>query len=307
MPPIRDTHVDAILTNISIAYKNATFIADKVMPIIPVRKESDKYYKYGKERFNLPETLRAPRAESKEIDWTVSTDAYSCDEHTLSGAIDDRERDNADNPIDVDSDTTELLTDLIMLGYEKRVADLVTNPGNYAASNKRTLAGTSQWSDAGNSTPVKDINSAKKALEDVGVVANTLVLPNSVYYAMKENGDIKERIKYSQTGLVTLDILKTLFEVDNILLANSKYNSANPGQGTTSLVDVWNDNVWLGYVAPRPGLKQLTFGYTFQARKFQVRRWREDRRHSDIIEPSVVQDEKIVASDAGYLIQDTLA
>jgi hypothetical protein len=306
MPTVRDTHVDAILTNISIAYKNASFIADKIFPIVPVKKESDKYFKYGKERFNLPETIRAPKTRSKEIDWAVSTDNYSCEEYALSIAIDDRERENADNPIDLDTDSTEIVTDILQLGYEKRVADIVTNAANYPVGHKKTLAGTSQWSDTANSTPVRDVEDSKKALEDVGLVANTIILPNSVFHKLKENGDIIERIKYSERGIVTLDLLKSLFDVENIYLANSKYNTANPGQ-SPSLTDVWTDNVWIGYVAKKTSLKQLTFGYTFRARKFEVRRWREDDRHSDVIEPSVVQDEKLVAADAGYLIQDALA
>jgi hypothetical protein len=306
MPDLRNVHVDAVLTNVSIAYKNNTFVADKVFPIVPVAKESDKYYKYGKERFSLPETLRAPKTAAKEIDWKVSTDVYSCDEHALADAISDRERANADNPIDLETDTTELLTDIIHLGYEKRVADIVTNAANYPAGHTKVLAGTSQWSDAVNSTPVKDVMDSRKALENVGLVPNAMVIPSSVFYALKENGDLKERIKYTQSGIITLDILKSLFEIENIWIANSKYNAANPGQAD-SLTDVWTDNVWIGFVAQRPGLKQLTFGYTLRARKFRVKRWREEKRDSDVLEASVIQDEKLVAGDAGYLIRDVIA
>ena len=49
-PTLNDSHVDAILTNISVAYmqKQENFIAEKVFPNIPVDKKSDKYFVYTK-------------------------------------------------------------------------------------------------------------------------------------------------------------------------------------------------------------------------------------------------------------------
>ena len=45
-PTLNDVHVDAILTNISVAYMQDrdNFIADKVFPVIPVDKKSDKFF-----------------------------------------------------------------------------------------------------------------------------------------------------------------------------------------------------------------------------------------------------------------------
>ncbi len=45
-PTPQGVHRDAILTNISIAYiqSHANFISDKVFPIVPVQKQSDRYY-----------------------------------------------------------------------------------------------------------------------------------------------------------------------------------------------------------------------------------------------------------------------
>ena len=41
-PTPRDVHVDAALTNISIAYKQSddAFVAEKVFPVVPVGKQS---------------------------------------------------------------------------------------------------------------------------------------------------------------------------------------------------------------------------------------------------------------------------
>jgi hypothetical protein len=71
-----------------------------------------------------------------------------------------------------------------------------------------------------------------------------------------------------------------------------------------SFADIWVDEVLLAYVTPSPGIKKVSFGYTFQSRGWQVRREVITRQHSDWIEPSYVADEKLVAPDVAYLILD---
>ena len=41
LPTEHDVHVNQIMSNISVLYKNTEFIADKVAPIIDVKKKSD--------------------------------------------------------------------------------------------------------------------------------------------------------------------------------------------------------------------------------------------------------------------------
>ena len=43
-PTMSDVHIDAALSELSIAYKNKSFIADQVFPLVTVEKQSDKYY-----------------------------------------------------------------------------------------------------------------------------------------------------------------------------------------------------------------------------------------------------------------------
>ncbi|NLI59426.1 MAG: hypothetical protein GX387_13140 [Clostridium sp.] len=53
MPKMQDAHIDRALTNISVAYMQdeKSFIADKVFPRIPVKKQSDVYFIYNKGDF----------------------------------------------------------------------------------------------------------------------------------------------------------------------------------------------------------------------------------------------------------------
>ena len=197
MPTVKDIHQDAVLTNISLQYQNQWFVADLVMPRMPVKKESDLYYIYGKERFAVPNTRRAPKSPYAKVDWTPSSATYTCKEEGLEESTDDRERKNADKPLNLEIDTTELLTDLIALKRETRVATLLTTAANF--TNDTTLSGTDQWSNGANSDPIDDVQVATLAINAaIGLDPNTMVIPREVYEKLKQHPAILDRIKYSQ-------------------------------------------------------------------------------------------------------------
>ena len=49
MPTMQNAHIDRALTNTSVAYMQdaSAFIADKVFPIVPVKRQSDVFYIYN--------------------------------------------------------------------------------------------------------------------------------------------------------------------------------------------------------------------------------------------------------------------
>ena len=95
-PTPSDVHVNAPLTNVSIAYMQdqSEFIADKAFPGIPVKKQSDRYYSYDKGNwFRANAQRRAPGAESAGSGWTIdNTPTYYCDVWALHHDVDDQVR-----------------------------------------------------------------------------------------------------------------------------------------------------------------------------------------------------------------------
>jgi len=118
MPNLNAVHIDRALTNVSVRYSNPAYVGETMFPVVPVKKESDKYFVYGKEHYVQHGTLRADGAEANEFNWTVSTDTYSCEEYALKVPVTDREKSNADSPISPEIDATEMLTDAIKLDWE---------------------------------------------------------------------------------------------------------------------------------------------------------------------------------------------
>ncbi len=49
-PTMNDMHIDSAMTQVSIQYKNATYIAEQIFPVVQVEKVSDFYFIKGDAR-----------------------------------------------------------------------------------------------------------------------------------------------------------------------------------------------------------------------------------------------------------------
>jgi hypothetical protein len=314
MPEFASMHVDALLTGISIKYPLGTGqVADSILPRVNVSKESGIYFKYNKgDQARIPFTKRQIRSESRSVTFRVTTDSYRTEEYALNDLIDEREYQQADAPLDLQRDTLENLQNLLILDRERRVHTLVTSA---AVTKTDTLTGTAQWRDAGASgataAPLFDIeNGSEEIRVDTGVRPNTLIMGQAAWLAFNKTTQVLDRIVTPGgawgSPTITTDVARTLFApygITNVIVADTVQNTGNLG-AADSFSDIWIDEVLLAYVTPSPGIKKVSFGYSFFSRGWQVRRETVGRQHSDWIEPSYVADEKLVAPDVAYLLKD---
>jgi hypothetical protein len=303
MPDVSMVHVDQALTSVSIAYHNAQFVADQIFPVVPVTKQSNKYFIYSKDRFRILDDARRPGARANEIDWTLSTDTYFCEGHALAQAIPDELRANADQAIDVD--TTETLTDLIYLQREILAASKAADPT--VVTQNTTLSGTSQWSDYTNSDPLQAVEDQKSTIQkQIGQVPNSLLVSYPVFLALRDHPAIIDRFKYTQVGILQPDHLRAAFNVDNFFIAAAIKNTA--AEGAADALDyIWGKNALLFFKPPTPGRRTLSLGYQFtwlfgaNTDGFLVKRYRDESRTADIVETQLYYDAKVVAPSAAYL------
>ncbi len=310
-------HIDQALTNFSLKYSNGALIADLIAPRIDVAKDSDLYFVYGRQDFRATADLRADKADTNFIDsWKIeSTPSYQCAEHSLADLVSDRERRNADTPLSPDFDTTENLTNMLLLNREKRVADLLTATGAFAASGHIvTLSGDEQWNNAAFDSDSKEdaievrIDTAKEAVRAaIGRDPNTIVIPAAVAKVVKRDPTVRDLIRYTDnTLLVNGDLPPTLWNM-RVLVPGGVYDSAEEGQSFSG-ADVWGKHVLVAYVAPNPRTpRTVTLSLSFQSQPRQTAKWREDGRKSDAIEVSEIIAEKNVCEYCGYLIRNAIA
>lgn len=301
MPLTSAVKYDELLTNVSVQFKptQGGYLADSILPPVPVMKESAAYWVYDKSRFDVPDSKRAPRAEYNRIDWNVSSDTYLTEEYGLEGEIDDRERENAAAPLDLDVDTTEIVTDMVLNNRERRVAALVASAS--VITQGQTLSGANQWSDA-SSDPLGDAKTARNTIfaSTGGMKPNKLLIGNDVFEALKIHPDIKAIIQYTERAIVTRQILASIFEVDEVLVGGVQTRTSKDGQ-TDTFTDLWAGVALFFYSEPRPSLKRASLGYQMRRQNMRAFRYREDKRNTDVIRVNEEQDEKIVAATLGYL------
>lgn len=299
MPFVNQIHVDKALSQISVKYQNKNFVADQVFPELMVKNESDKYYIYDRD-FRLPETSRANKGKAREHNFELSTASYQLEEHALKDYVSDRDAQNYDLP-SLRADTTEELTDKILLRREKRVADLFTST---SWSQNVSLSAAQQWSlDTTTSNPIPLMDTAATTVMDnSGFMPNIAIIPHKDMVNAKNHSSIIERIKYTNVN-VTEQMLAGLFGIKNIVVPKAVIDSSAEGVAA-SIGDVWGDNVFVGYRAERPSPLKPSAGYIFRSSKPMVKRWRDEERSSEAIEVAMLDQPKVVASLAGYLLKD---
>lgn len=301
--------VDPMLSKVAIAFKNVDYIAEKIWLPLDVKKQSAKHFIYDKRNLRQSETLRAAGSNSNEIDIKLTPGTpYFADDHVLKQFVSDEDRDNAIQPVDPLIDATENCREGLLI--DKEIALAATLADTAVLTNNDTLSGTDQWSDFSNSDPFDDIQTGKTSiLQNTGRHANTLVLGQETYDKLKHHPDLLERVKYSQKGILTTDLLKALFGVKNVLIGSGIKNTATEGQTDTTGF-IWGKHAWLAYVHPKVERKMVTFGYHYRFKKMVVEKLRgsdeEDRKGTFVRCGNDFYDQKIVAADAGYLIKDAI-
>lgn len=270
MPTMQTAHIDRALTNTSVAYLQDAdaFIADKVFPTVAVKRQSDVFYVYNKGDFMRDEAqVRGAASESAGGDYGVeASDPYYCRKHAFHKDVTPEERANYDEPLDADTDATDFVSQKMLIRREMEWAKKFFTTGVWGREITGAAAagdGTAiKWS-LPTSNPIADItNAAVKMASETGYKPNTLVLSPYAFNALKNHEDILDRIKYTQKGIVTADLLATLFEVEHVYVAWSVVNSA--AKGEDDKIDfIFGNHALLCYSNPRPALKKPSAGYIF--------------------------------------------
>jgi len=265
---------------------------------------------YGTEHFRLENDRRAPGTRARSVDWSVSSSTYSLEEHALEKPIADEDRDDADPPLALEIDSTEMLTELIKLRLEYDAATLATTYTNYASGHYRDLSATGykQWDDFAGSDPMEDVRAARsKVHSQIARNPNVMVIGKQVFEVLKNHPKILARIAHTARGVVTTELLASLFEVDEVAVGGAIRNTAKEG-ATASNAYVWGKNVVLAYRPPTTSRKMIALGTVFRKQGFrQTEMWRESPVKSDFVKVTDKYHLKQLSDIAGYLIYNVIA
>lgn len=298
---------DPIRTAITLAYANRAFVADAVSPRAPVGAEEFTWTSYNKEdRFTIPDTKVDRKGKLNQVEFGGSEEASITADYGLEDVIPQKDIDAAARTnFDVLGNSAELLTELVMLEREQRVAGIYHDVTNYPLN--ESLAAGDKWTAATG----KPLDQIMDALEVPFMRPNVMVINSAALLALRRNEQILQSYhgNVATEGMVPVSYLRDLLEMDEIIVGRARYNSANKGQAMT-LTELWTDNCALIYrnSSAMPS-KGLTFGLTAQFGSRIARSKRDDDvglRGATVQQVGESVKELVLADDCGYMIEGVL-
>lgn len=307
MPNPADVHVDSALTDFSVAYlqKPEASIARRAFPVVNVPKHSDKYFVYTiADHMSTVMRKRAPGTAAADRTIALSNASYFCDVLSLAYNVSAQEKANADPAIDPEEDAVKILLQDAMIKEELDWATIA-----FASSWGTNTSPGTVWSNAA-AYPISDLTTGiRTVLLATGMRPNVLALGADVWYTgLSIHEDLVDRLPDNSARIVTKDFVANLLGLDEILVSEVVYNSAQEGLAASNAFAATRTSALLFYRNPNPGRLAANAGATFAwtglaGPGVEVKRY--DVPKDDAyprIELNVARDFKIVGSALGYYL-----
>lgn len=298
--------VDPVLTTIAHGYSNENLLYRELFPEVKVSKLKGKVPVFGKDAFILRDTIRAIRADSNRISPAdLQMTEFETHERDIETAVDYIEEEETSDYFSYEQRITKEMLDILQLGKEKMAADIAQDPTNFAADLKEEITSTDAFDSAFSSTnPVEIIRDSISSLRrKIGRLPNTMIIGFKTYKALVSHNKINDIIKYSSRASVNLDLLKAIFEIDDILIGKSVFT-----EDVETFSDIWQDNILLAYVDKSKKRSEYnpSFGYTFQREGMpEIDSYYENGGKIKVIRCTDNYTVKITGNDAAFLIYNT--
>ena len=304
----RDVHLDKNLSQMAIDYRPAWFIADAVLPVVPVEKQTDRYTVWDwKDKLRIPDTKRSRGIRANIIHPNVGSDTYYAENYALAAQVPIEDIENADPNLWADKreSRSQFVQDALMLDWEKRVADLIHGTGNVGSYAAVTL----EWG-TDSATPLTDLWTAVYNIKgSTGYLPNRMVFGWHAWYLFKQSKQVREQLFPHGGGYPTEAQVATLFDLEQVNVGGADYSAGDEGL-SGSLAAIWGDDVLVYYAPQNPAMDRPSFGYGYRWRgqNGQLPNWQvevhpyDTREKAETVEVGYYQDEKVTDSRLGFLV-----
>lgn len=302
MGRLEDLRVNAYLSKVARGYTNSAFIAENLFPVIDSELEKVDIFEFNKEAFQVYDTERSIRANSNVISPKgFNKKTTTLTEHDLAYPIDYREEEES-KIVKLQLHATNVVTEGLKLKHEKQCADLVQNVDNFDTGNKIVLSGTDRFSQEG-SDPEGVIDDAKNAIvSKIAQEPNTMVMGYEAFKNLKKNKSLKDLISANDKKIITLNMMKEIFDIENIFVGKSVFvNEKN------EFVKVWGNNIVLAYVPPLNSRTEYDPSFAYTVRKkdsLKIDEYTKEGNKVKYIRATDIYTPFLVGPDAGYLIKN---
>jgi len=322
-PNVRELMVSAPLQNVSIQYRNKSYIADSVFNLVKAApKASILIYRRGGFLRNQAE-MRAAGTRAVRSGFNATTTPIVTNEYALAKEVTDEDRRNVQYdgspPLKPQIDAIEFCSDAIDLSRELLVANAVVAAGTGWNGEANGEDVTGLWAAGAGNTFIEDIETGIETVRsNTGIRPNTLMLSANTYVELKQESTVLARIQYVERGIVSADLIAALFDLDIVIIGDCIYNSSEEAQDGSDFTatNVWEQNAGKGsaflfYRPSSPGLKVPAAGYTCYSpyengARRRVTTWREPAEHIDVYESAESIGVYQTGAYLGKLFTDTI-
>ena len=316
------------LTNMSMAFFQAAdaYVSKSLFPILPVDYATASYYIFSKEDLARDNVQRKPQF-GKVAPFQVSntTDTYAVEVDQIIMGIDKINQTNisrlnipgASDPrkskVRTIAEQMNIHQDIIFANafFKKGAWDNEWTGVDSNPTGKQVL----KFADA-NFEPIKFFDERKKEMLEKGRrEPNKLGLGVDAFNALKENGDLLERIKYSGSSanpaIINERIIAEMLGLKKVVVFKSTYNNAAVGQKENMQFICDPASALLCYATDAPAIDEPSAGYTFtwdmlgDGNYLPVRQFEgEEGTHSEFIEGLMATSHKKTCDELGMFFTD---
>ena len=224
------------------------------------------------------ETQRAIGGPSQRIPWLASDGQLNLEPHGLSSPIDDHEREDNSDIVGLQKSKIRGVLSGAVLSHEK---DLFT----YINANVSAEATDGVW-DA-NTDPIEKLDEQLADLEvALGRRPNRILMGTGAWQILRNNAKTQARFKSGFASITPSEVTSNLIFPVELKIGGLVYNSAKPGASKSKTRIVGSD-VYLFYADQNPTMEDPSFAKCFTTGRgglTNVRTWRDENAHSDIVE-----------------------
>jgi hypothetical protein len=296
--------------------KPSGFIADQIIPAIPVAKQSARYWTTNRKEFYRHEpniSQRAPLAAPRKVTFSVSSDTYFADNYALGAEWPIEDEVNAEREIRLAEMNAMNVTTKLLYDFEFRVSNLANAAANIATTTQVATVWSNKTGSAIYSNLIDNIETFRQL---TGVRPNRVVIPEAVWIHVKRNDEIRDILFGDRGGLASTAQVANLLEVEQVLVPQLQVNTAGETEtdnGSGNLNDLWSPHVHLFHVNPLRGEMVDTWGQALRwtdpklGVPWAVRRFPTDqKRGAEYLDVGYYQDEKIVSPDLHVRIESVI-
>jgi hypothetical protein len=318
MPGLAEIHVDTALTDFSAALFQdlGGSVASQAFSNRNVAQQTGVYHVYTAADLHRAEAeRRAPNTSAHRKDYGLTTQPYQCEVWALAYDVSEQERANADPVLDPEEDAAKVLMEDLMMTEDREFAATAFTTGVWGGTDQTGAVNFTQWDDAA-STPIEDLRAqATDMLAATGRAPNKLVLGHNTWASgLVDHPDILDRIKHTQTGIVTESLFAGILGLDRVIRSTSIRNTADEGLAETAAFNLGDSALLLhapDTAGPRTataGLRMNWAGLLGAVGGIRVKRFEIPQDDAfPRVESDMAFDHNIVTTALGRFFTDTIA